>query len=154
MFYYRTKISIFKLIIQFDWHLKIYITLRPQSSSRRRNFFRRRFRETHPKKRVPRTRFLRFIRRTTLFSAELDVPSRNIVDFRARVISARWIWLTLTLRIRRSCLIDTRIKSPGYAIFRLNPPSVLIHSTKRAPELSIVFSQDWTWIIWFIKNLN
>ena len=79
-----------------------------------------------------------------LFSEELEDPSIYEDSLRVRVTSARWIWPTFTLRIRRSCLIDTRIKSPGYAILRLNPPRVLIHSTKRAPELSIVFSQDCT----------
>jgi hypothetical protein len=86
MFYYIANFRFFKKI---KFHSDINITLRPHRRSRRRNFFRRRLRETQPKKRVPRTRFFRFISSTILFSEELEVPSRNIVDLRERVISAR-----------------------------------------------------------------
>lgn len=90
----------------------------------RRNFLRRSLRETQPKKRVPRTRFLRFLRITTLFSDALELPSRKNVGLRARVSRARWVCPTLTLRSRRRRLIDTRIISPGYEKLRWNPPSV------------------------------
>jgi len=55
----------------------------------RRYFFRRRLRDTQPKKRVPRTRFLRFMSRTLFAEKRLELPSRNCVCFDVRVISAR-----------------------------------------------------------------
>ena len=48
-----------------------YRICRPQSRRMRRNFLRRRFRETQPKNRVPIRRFFRFIRRTLLCSKRL-----------------------------------------------------------------------------------
>ena len=128
-------------------HLIIYIICRAHSRRIRRNFFRRRFRDTQPKTRVPRIRFLRFISRTTFCAALLYVPSIKWVAFRDRVISARCTWPTLTFRISRRRLTETRIYSPGYENVRLNPPRVLIQLTERAPELSMVLSQVFIWII-------
>ena len=106
----------------------------------RRNFFRRRRRDTQPKNRVPRTRFLRFLRSTILFSEELEVPSRKRCVLRARVIRARWISPTFTFRRSRRRLTETRIRSPGCETVRWPPPRVFMHSTDRAPELSLVLS--------------
>ena len=134
------------------WNHFCYRTCRPQRRRTRVYFFRRRLRETQPKKRVPRTRFLRFIRRTTLFSERLDVPSRKRTSFAERVRRARWTSPALTLRRRRRRLIETIRRSPGRAVWRLPPPRGRIHSTERAPELSIVVSHVWGWTIFIFKN--
>jgi len=123
------------------------MTWRPHIIKIRRNFLRRSLRDTQPKIRVPKIRFFRFMISTIFFWALLDVPSLKETVFRVRVIKAKWIWPIFTLRTRRNFFTETKIKSPGYAYFRLKPPIVWIHSTKRAPELSIVFSQVCTWII-------
>lgn len=127
---------------------------RPQRSSIRKNFFLRSFLDTHPKRRVPKTRFFRFIRITAFSSDQLELPSENRVCFLLRIKRAKCICPIRTFLTNRNFLTEIKIKSPGKENLRLNPPNNLIHSTKLAPELSLGFNQDCTWIIYIIVHLE
>lgn len=87
-------------------------------------------------------RFFLFNKITELFLKRLRDPSKNLVSFVVRETSPKWISPTLTFRINRKCLIETKIKSPQYANVLLNPCKVLIQQTKEAPELSAAFNHD------------
>ena len=50
--------------------------------------------------------------------------------------------------------METTITSPTEAVLRLDPPSTLMHCTRRAPELSATSRLDSTWIIYPLLDLH
>src|ERR1700712_4117041 len=103
----------------------IFMNLRPRSS-----------RTTGPKMRVPIGSCCLLISTAALRSNRMALPSARRTGNDVRTITA---WCTspfFTLPRGMASFTDTTITSPTEANLRLDPPSTLMHWTRRAPELS------------------
>src|SRR5829696_9044944 len=99
-------------------------------------FLARRSRGTGPKMRVPPGSFWALISTAALRSKRMTEPSARRMSFDTRTTTA-FITSPFFTRPRGiASLTETTITSPIVAYFRFEPPSTLIHITRRAPELS------------------
>src|SRR5215472_10188978 len=93
-------------------------------------------RTTGPKMRVPIGSSCLLISTAALRSKRIALPSPRRTGNAVRTITA---WCTspfFTLPRGIASLIDTTMMSPTEAVLRFEPPSTLMHCTRRAPELS------------------
>src|SRR5690606_6011979 len=99
-------------------------------------FLARSSRGTGPKMRVPIGSFLLSTRTAAFLSKRMTLPSGRRMSLAVRTTTA-FITSPFFTRPRGiASLIDTTMMSPTEAYFRLEPPSTLMHMTRRAPELS------------------
>src|SRR5689334_1966958 len=114
----------------------IFMNLRARSS-----------RVTGPKMRVPIGSPCLLISTAALRSKRIAVPSGRRISFAVRTITA-WCTSPFLTRPRGiASFTDTTITSPTVAYLRLEPPSTLMHWTRRAPELSATSRLVCIWII-------
>src|SRR5580693_8301729 len=99
-------------------------------------FLARSSRGTGPKIRVPTGSAWLLIRTAALRSKRMTEPSGRRMSLRTRTTTALITSPFFTLPRGIASLIDTTIMSPSVAYRRLEPPSTLMHMTRRAPELS------------------
>ncbi len=93
-------------------------------------------RVTGPKMRVPIGSPCLLISTAALRSKRIAVPSARRISFAVRTMTA-WCTSPFFTRPRGiASLTETTITSPTVAYFRFEPPSTLMHCTRRAPELS------------------
>src|SRR5271165_6070260 len=100
------------------------------------NFLARSSRTTGPKMRVPIGSSCLVISTAALRSKRIAEPSGRRTGYAVRTITA---WCTspfFTLPRGIASRIDTTMTSPTEAVLRFDPPSTLMHCTRRAPELS------------------
>src|SRR4051795_7966291 len=77
----------------------------------------------------------------------MALPSMRRISFAVRTMTARCTSPFLTRPRGIASLTDTIITSPIVAVFRFEPPSTLMHWTRRAPELSATSRLVCIWII-------
>src|SRR5690606_38662299 len=99
-------------------------------------FFARSSRGTGPKIRVPIGSFWLLMSTAALLSKRITLPSARRMSFAVRTTTAFITSPFLTRPRGIASLIETTMMSPTEAYFRLDPPSTLMHMTRRAPELS------------------
>src|SRR4051794_34988539 len=100
------------------------------------NFLPRSSRTTGPKMRVPIGSCCLLISTAALRSKRMALPSGRRTGNEVRTITA---WCTspfFTLPRGIASFTETTMTSPTEANFRFEPPSTLMHCTRRAPELS------------------
>src|SRR6185437_11645916 len=100
------------------------------------NFLPRSSRTTGPKMRVPIGSCCLLMSNAALRSKRIALPSGRRTGNEVRTITA---WCTspfFTLPRGIASLTETTITSPTEAARRFEPPSTLMHCTRRAPELS------------------
>src|SRR5690606_711769 len=99
-------------------------------------FLARSSRGTGPKIRVPIGSFLLSTRTAAFVSKWMTLPSGRRMSLAVRTTTAFITSPFLTRPRGIASLIDTTMMSPTEAYFRFEPPSTLMHMTRRAPELS------------------
>src|SRR6201991_4410243 len=110
-------------------------------------FLARSSRGTGPKMRVPIGSFLFSTSTASFLSKRITLPSGGRMSFAVRTTTA-FITSPFLMRPRGiASLIDTTMMSPTEAYFRFEPPSTLMHMTRRAPELSATSRFVCIWII-------
>src|SRR5437660_5250116 len=110
-------------------------------------FFARSSRGTGPKMRVPTGSICGLISTAALLSKRMTEPSARRMSLAIRTITA-FITSPLLTRPRGiASFTDTTITSPIVAYLRLEPPSTLMHMTRRAPELSATSRLVCIWIM-------
>src|SRR6059058_2981607 len=110
-------------------------------------FLARSSRGTGPKMRVPTGSICGLINTAALLSKRITEPSGRLISLRIRTTTAFITSPFLTRPRGAASLIDTTMTSPIVAYFRLDPPSTLMHMTRRAPELSATSRLVCIWII-------
>src|SRR6185369_16481645 len=100
------------------------------------NFLPRSSRVTGPKIRVPIGSPCLLINTAALRSKRIDEPSVRRISLAVRTITACCTSPFLTRPRGIASFTATTMTSPTLAYFRLEPPSTLMHWTRRAPELS------------------
>src|SRR5205814_183282 len=110
-------------------------------------FLARSSRGTGPKMRVPTGSICGLISTAALLSKRMIEPSARLMSLRMRTTTAFITSPFLTRPRGAASLIDTTMTSPIVAYFRLEPPSTLIHITRRAPGLSATSRLVCIWII-------
>src|SRR5258708_3124429 len=99
-------------------------------------FLARSSRGTGPKMRVPTGSICGFISTAALRSKRMTEPSGRLMSFEIRTTTA-FITSPFFTRPRGiASFTDTTMTSPMVADLRFEPPSTLMHMTRRAPELS------------------
>jgi hypothetical protein len=99
-------------------------------------FFARSSRGTGPKIRVPTGSICGVISTAALRSKRMTEPSGRLMSLARRTTTA-FITSPFFTRPRGiASFTDTTMTSPMVAYFRFEPPSTLMHMTRRAPELS------------------
>src|SRR6202163_2131415 len=110
-------------------------------------FLARSSRGTGPKMRVPTGSICGVINTAALRSNRMIEPSARRISLRTRTTTA-FITSPFFTRPRGiASLTDTTITSPTVAYLRLDPPSTLMHMTRRAPELSATSRFVCIWIM-------
>src|SRR6202012_6174642 len=110
-------------------------------------FFARSSRGTGPKIRVPTGSICVLISTAALRSKRMTEPSARLMSLAMRTITA-FITSPFFTRPRGiASLTETTITSPMVAYLRLEPPSTLMHMTRRAPELSATSRLVCIWIM-------
>src|SRR5213082_445924 len=99
-------------------------------------FLARSSRGTGPKMRVPTGSDWLLISTAALRSKRITEPSGRRMSLRTRTTTAFITSPFFTFPRGMASLIDTTMTSPTVAYRRLEPPSTLMHMTRRAPELS------------------
>ncbi|EAV42890.1 50S ribosomal protein L14 [Stappia aggregata IAM 12614] len=99
-------------------------------------FFARSSRGTGPKIRVPIGSLLLLTSTAALRSNRITLPSGRRISFAVRTTTAFITSPFLTRPRGIASLTETTMMSPTWAYLRLEPPSTLMHMTRRAPELS------------------
>src|SRR5258707_15644623 len=99
-------------------------------------FLARSSRGTGPKIRVPTGSFWLLISTAALRSKRITEPSGRRMSLAVRTTTAFITSPFLTRPRGMASLIETTMMSPTEAYFRFEPPSTLMHMTRRAPELS------------------
>src|SRR3984957_10578878 len=99
-------------------------------------FFARSSRGTGPKMRVPTGSICGLISTAALRSKRMTEPSARLMSLAIRTITAFITSPFLTRPRGIASFTDTTMTSPMVAYLRLEPPSTLMHMTRRAPELS------------------
>src|SRR5256885_4329266 len=110
-------------------------------------FLARSSRGTGPKMRVPTGSICGLISTAALLSKRMTEPSARLISLRMRTTTAFMTSPFLTRPRGAASLIDTTMTSPMVAYFRFEPPSTLMHMTRRAPELSATSRLVCIWII-------
>src|SRR5438270_662552 len=77
----------------------------------------------------------------------MALPSVRRISFAVRTMTARCTSPFLTRPRGIASLTETIITSPTVAVLRCEPPSTLMHCTRRAPELSATSRLVCIWII-------
>src|ERR1700730_2931278 len=114
----------------------IFMNLRARSS-----------RVTGPKMRVPIGSPCLVISTAALRSKRIALPSGRRISFAVRTITA-WCTSPFLTRPRGiASLTETTMTSPTVAVLRFEPPSTLMHWTRRAPELSATSRLVCIWIM-------
>src|SRR5215813_10639980 len=110
-------------------------------------------RVTGPKMRVPICSPCLLISTAALRSKRIELPSGRRIAFAVRTITA-WCTSPFLTRPRGSAsLTETTMTSPTVAYLRLEPPSTLMHMTRRAPELSATSRLVCIWIMMLLSLL-
>src|SRR6476661_3232349 len=110
-------------------------------------FFARSSRGTGPKMRVPTGSICGLISTAALRSKRMIEPSGRLMSFEIRTTTA-FITSPFFTRPRGiASFTDTTMTSPMVAYLRFEPPSTLMHMTRRAPELSATSRLVCIWII-------
>ena len=99
-------------------------------------FLARSSRGTGPKMRVPTGSFLLSTRTAAFLSKRITLPSGRRMSLAVRTTTAFITSPFFTRPRGMASLIETTMMSPTEAYFRFEPPSTLMHMTRRAPELS------------------
>src|ERR1700685_1657775 len=99
-------------------------------------FLARSSRGTGPKIRVPTGSICGLISTAALRSTRITEPSARRMSLATRTTTAFMTSPFLTRPRGIASLTDTTMTSPIVAYLRLEPPSTLMHMTRRAPELS------------------
>src|SRR5688500_18033439 len=99
-------------------------------------FFERSSRGTGPKIRVPIGSAWLLISTAALRSKRMTVPSARRTGKAVRTTTAFMTWPFFTRPRGMASFTDTTMISPTDAYLRCEPPSTLMHMTRRAPELS------------------
>src|SRR5688572_24308465 len=110
-------------------------------------FLARNSRGTGPKMRVPTGSICGFISTAALRSKRMTEPSGRRISLRMRTTTAFITSPFLTRPRGIASLTETTITSPTVAYLRLEPPSTLMHITRRAPELSATSRLVCIWIM-------
>src|SRR5882672_10292599 len=110
-------------------------------------FLARSSRGTGPKMRVPTGSICGVINTAALRSKRMTDPSARLMSLRMRTTTAFITSPFLTRPRGAASFTDTTMTSPIVAYFRLDPPSTLMHMTRRAPELSATSRLVCIWII-------
>src|SRR5215831_11237836 len=115
-------------------------------------FLARSSRGTGPKMRVPTGSICGVISTAALRSKRMIEPSGRRISLRTRTTTA-FITSPFFTRPRGiASLTDTTITSPTVAYLRLDPPSTLMHMTRRAPELSATSRLVCIWIMMLSRS--
>src|SRR5256714_14850660 len=110
-------------------------------------FLARSSRGTGPKMRVPTGSICGLISTAALRSKRMIEPSGRLMSFEMRTTTA-FITSPFFTRPRGiASFTDTTITSPMVAYLRFEPPSTLMHMTRRAPELSATSRLVCIWIM-------
>src|SRR5690242_14288322 len=99
-------------------------------------FLARSSRGTGPKMRVPMGSAWLLMSTAALESKRITEPSERRMSLAVRTTTAFMTSPFFTRPRGMASLIDTTMMSPTPAYFLLEPPSTLMHITRRAPELS------------------
>src|SRR4029077_5682827 len=99
-------------------------------------FLARNSRGTGPKMRVPTGSICGLISTAALRSKRMIEPSGRLMSLAMRTMTAFITSPFLTRPRGIASFTETTITSPMVAYLRLEPPSTLMHMTRRAPELS------------------
>src|ERR1700749_1438893 len=99
-------------------------------------FLARSSRGTGPKIRVPTGSICGLISTAALRSKRITEPSGRLISLRMRTTTAFMTSPFLTRPRGIASLIETTMTSPIVAYLRFEQPSTLMHTTRRAPELS------------------
>src|SRR5499427_845725 len=110
-------------------------------------FLARNSRGTGPKMRVPTGSICGLISTAALRSNLITEPSGRRMSLATRTTTAFITSPFLTRPRGIASLTDTTMTSPMVAYFRFEPPSTLMHMTRRAPELSATSRLVCIWII-------
>src|SRR3954469_19473955 len=110
-------------------------------------FLARSSRGTGPKMRVPTGSICGLISTAALRSKRITEPSTRLISFDTRTITAFITSPFLTRPRGIASFTDTTMTSPMVANRRFEPPSTLMHMTRRAPELSATSRLVCIWIM-------
>src|SRR6185312_8084705 len=110
-------------------------------------FLARNSRGTGPKMRVPIGSAWLLISTAAFLSKRMIDPSVRRTGAAVRTTTAFITWPFLTRPRGIASLTDTTMMSPTEAYLRCEPPSTLMHMTRRAPELSATSRFDCIWIM-------
>src|SRR5690606_16394728 len=110
-------------------------------------FLERSSRGTGPKMRVPTGSAWLLMSTAALRSKRITVPSWRRTGAAVRTTTAFMTWPFFTRPRGMASFTDTTMMSPTEAYLRCEPPSTLMHMTRRAPELSATSRLDCIWIM-------
>src|SRR5580704_13398552 len=110
-------------------------------------FLARNSRGTGPKMRVPTGSFCGVISTAALRSKRMIEPSARLMSLEMRTMTAFITSPFLTRPRGIASFTETTMTSPIVAYLRFEPPSTLMHMTRRAPELSATSRLDCIWIM-------
>src|SRR5208282_905530 len=110
-------------------------------------FLARSSRGTGPKMRVPTGSICGVISTAALRSKRMIEPSGRLMSLAMRTITAFITSPFLTRPRGIASFTETTMMSPMVAYLRFDPPSTLMHMTRRAPELSATSRLVCIWII-------
>src|ERR1700682_1844334 len=116
-------------------------------------FLARSSRGTGPKMRVPTGSFCGVISTAALRSKRMIEPSARLMSLEMRTITAFITSPFLTRPRGIASFTETTMTSPMVAYLRFEPPSTLMHMTRRAPELSATSRLDCIWIMGYPTRL-
>src|SRR5262249_41390298 len=141
------------VVVFFDLQLQLRLRHRFHSTSGASEtiFMKRRARSsrvTGPRMRWPIGSPWRLIRTAGLRSKRIARPSSRRISLAVRTMTARCTSPFLTRPRGIASLTDTMMTSPTVAVLRFEPPSTLMHCTRRAPELSATSRLVCIWIMW------
>src|SRR5271156_2908382 len=109
-------------------------------------------RVTGPKMRAPMGSFWLVINTAALRSNRMARPSVRRISFAVRPMTARCTSPFLTRPRGIASLTETMMTSPIVAVLRFEPPSTLMHCTRRAPELSATSRFVCIWIMLYLPR--
>src|SRR6202043_671932 len=110
-------------------------------------FLARSSRGTGPKMRVPTGSIWGLISTAAVRSKRMIEPSARRMSLRTRTTTAFMTSPFFTRPRGMASFTETTITSPIVAYFRFEPPSTLMHMTRRAPELSATSRLVCIWIM-------
>src|SRR3984893_8392830 len=110
-------------------------------------FLARNSRGTGPKMRVPTGSDWLLIKTAAFESKRMTEPSARLMSLEMRTMTAFITSPFLTRPRGIASFTETTMMSPMVAYLRLEPPSTLMHMTRRAPELSATSRLVCIWIM-------